>query len=106
MADPTGKRPTPPAPDPRIMEQQQFRDATDRVAEALGISLARLAEGFGVNASMLTHWRTEGGRYQPREGWRVTLAGIVRDAVATRRRQVAAGERLAVELDPDGSAGA
>lgn len=99
-----GRRPEPSKDEgARAMAQRQFREATDVVADEMGVSLRAIAEGLNVDPAMVTNWRKEGGPYPPRDSWRVELAAFVRELTAQRRRQAAAGDRLAADLDPEGS---
>ena len=97
------RRLIPPESGNRMVEQEAFKDATDRAVEALGVSLARIAEAFGVKPPTLSQWRVVGSRFNPPPGWRRRLAAAVRELSAERRRQAAAGDRLVSEVDPDGT---
>jgi len=83
------------------MAQRQewtFRQATDAVKTRACVTLADVAERFGIEPGSLSRWRREGPNSPPPANWPSAVAALAEETAEALRAEATRLEQLGREL--------
>lgn len=83
------------------MAQRQkwtFRQATDAVKTRVRLTLADVAEQFGIEPGSLSRWRREGPNSPPPADWPTEVASLAEETAESLRVEATRLEQLGREL--------
>lgn len=83
------------------MAQRQkwtFRQATDAVKTRVRVTLADVAERFGIEPGSLSRWRREGPNSPPPMDWPAEVAALAEETAEALRAEATRLEQLGREL--------
>ncbi|HET7550461.1 MAG TPA: transposase [Gemmatimonadaceae bacterium] len=75
-----------------------FRQATDAVKTRVRVTLAHVAERFGIEPGSLSRWRREGPNSPPPEDWATKVAALAEETAESLRVEATRLEQLGREL--------
>jgi transcriptional regulator with XRE-family HTH domain len=79
-------------------ERWTFRRATDAVKTRVRVTLADVAERFGIEPGSLSRWRREGPNSPPPTDWPAALAALAEETAEALRAEATRLEELGREL--------
>jgi len=75
-----------------------FRQATDAVKTRARVTLADVAERFGIEPGSLSRWRREGPNSPPPTDWPTEVAALAEETAEALRAEATRLEQLGREL--------
>ena len=84
----------------RMAQRQRwtFRQATDAVKTRVHVTLADVAERFGIEPGSLSRWRREGPNSPPPVDWPTEVAALAEETAEALRAEAIRLEQLGREL--------
>jgi hypothetical protein len=80
-------------------EKARFAAFAERLTEAVGPQLQRMAERLGVTPQYLSNWRNPANKRGPQPGWEAAAAAEARAGAESYRAKAADLDALAAELE-------